>query len=68
VDDIAKHADSVSALLHVIGPRARARVVLVLRALGLSAEQAEQVIAYGIAKEMFAVDPADASQLQALRR
>jgi hypothetical protein len=68
VDDIAKHADSVGALLHVIGPRARARVVLVLRALGLSAEEAEKVIAYGIAQGKFAVDPADPNQLQAVRR
>jgi hypothetical protein len=67
-NDIAKHAEGIRALLDTLGPRPRESIVSALRALELSVEEAEQVLAHGIAAGGLAIDPADASQLQALRR
>jgi hypothetical protein len=67
-NDIARHAEGIHALLDTLGPRPRESIVSVLHALELSVEEAEQVIAHGIAQGKFAIDPAAPSLLHALRR
>lgn len=67
-DDLARHATTVRATLESLGPRARARIVVMLQGLGLSAADAEAVLAHGIGAGMFAVDAADPSLLRARPR
>ncbi|MFT3774825.1 MAG: hypothetical protein QM820_56475 [Minicystis sp.] len=60
-----KHAQTIAAMLRALGPRPRARLLLVLRALGLSDEEAAAVLEHGIATQLFETDPADPSIFRA---
>lgn len=56
-DDQHRYARMIAALLQALGPRPRARLELTLRALGLSGEDAQAVIALGLVHGLFEVDP-----------
>jgi hypothetical protein len=58
------HAQTTAHILRVLGPRTRPRVVALLRALGLSVEDARTVIEHGFAERLFEVDPAAADVLR----
>lgn len=65
-DSQHRHAEMVAALLRALGPRPRARMLLVLRALGLSDSDAAAAIQHGLASRLFEADPADPEILRAV--
>jgi len=62
--DIPRHAEMVRAVLAMLGPRSILRLRVMLRALGLTRSEAEDVIVFGLAARMFEATPADASMLR----
>ncbi|MFT3775160.1 MAG: hypothetical protein QM820_58175 [Minicystis sp.] len=65
-DNLQRYTHTVAALLGALGPRSRARVMLTLRALGLSEADARDEIERGLAERLFEADPADPETLRAL--
>lgn len=66
--ELVEHAETVQGTLLVLGPRARARIVMMLGGLCVSGPDAERVLAYGIARRMFEPDPADPDVLRPVPR
>ncbi|MFT3770971.1 MAG: hypothetical protein QM820_36605 [Minicystis sp.] len=60
-EQLQGHARTILSMLRALGPRPRARLLLVLRALGLSDDEAVEVLAHGMARRLFEADPADPS-------
>lgn len=63
-DEVTEKAATIGAVLAALGPRRTDRLLLMLRALGLSQEEAANVIAHGIAEHLFVSDPSDPSLLR----
>jgi hypothetical protein len=48
-DALARHADALAAAVRMLGPTERSRVLGMLRALPLLADEAGEVVAYALA-------------------
>lgn len=64
-DDISPHAETVRHVLAVLGSRSRARLNVMLQALGLSNADAEEVLTHGLRGRLFEPDPDEPGSLRA---
>ena len=65
---VRPHAETVRGVLASLGPRPRARIVLMLQGLGLSHAEVDEVLAHGFAQGLFEADPAEPTVLRAILR
>jgi hypothetical protein len=61
---IALHAETVRSVLALLGPRSRAHLSLLLLSLGLAEADVDAVLAHGLARGLFQVDPADPKMIR----